>query len=750
MNETNAPSVSDEIDPLMLTPIRRIVEGLSQYGSGDYFAALVTELTAALPVDYAFAAQIVSENPIRARTVAVARGADILPNFEYGIDGTPCSLVLQRKFCAFPKGARQCFPTDTLFLKWNIEGYAAVGLHDSSDALIGWLAVMSEEPIRDDGLLRSALLFLAARTSAELRDRARAGAHTPPRVRALHDEAFYDECATPGDRYEMAARASRFGIWDLDTASDRLYVCARTKAILRWEQKTHHSTFDAWIAAIDGRDRDRVHSELRALGTRGGDEERWESEHRILTSDGAVRWVLCRGIAAGNDRIAGTIEDTTDQKLLEEQLRHDALHDTLTRLPNRTLFLDRLEHLLTIRHSRPGSSLAVLFLDLDRFKVVNDSLGHLAGDELLRQVGQRLRSELRPADTVARLGGDEFSLLLEEVDSPEEVVALATRIEQAIARPFRVGGEEVFTGVSIGIAMGSGDYVSAEELLRDADTAMYMAKESGRGRHEIFDSTMHTAAVERMELEMDLRRAIENEEFILVYQPVISTRTGRVTGFEALLRWNHPRRGIVTPNQFIPIAEETGMIIPIGLWVIQRVCRRLREWDGESDAPLSMSVNVSLRQLLAPGFNDSVASALAEESITPGRLRLELTESAMVSSSTTAAERLRTLRDLGVEVWIDDFGTGYSSLSYLLDLPIDALKIDRSFISEIGSRQDSVDLVRAIVDLAHRIGLHVVAEGVESEEQFREVLRCGCDYVQGFFLGRPLSETAADALIREE
>jgi diguanylate cyclase (GGDEF)-like protein/PAS domain S-box-containing protein len=431
--------------------------------------------------------------------------------------------------------------------------------------------------------------------------------------------------------------------------------------------------------------------------------------------------------------------DITERKQLEEQLTHRALHDPLTGLANRALFTDRLGHALRGSMRHEGST-AVLFLDLDDFKNVNDSLGHPVGDELLEEVAKRLFDCVRPADTVARLGGDEFAILLEQSDA---LVAArsADRILSALEEPFAVAGKKIFVRASIGISTGELAEDDVDELLRTADVAMYTAKERGKGLYEVFDPTMHAALTERLELEQDLRVALDNGEFELRYQPIVSLKTGRIRVLEALLRWRHPERGLLAPELFIQLAEETGLIAPIGRWVLERSCAQMRRWQEQFrlTPPIALAVNLSARQLQDGGLNEYVTTALQRSRLNPGLLVLEITESVLVGDSAPAIERLRELRALGVRVAVDDFGTGYSSLSYLRKLPIDILKIDRAFMNEMKPGSPEAALAEAIVAMSHSLNLTPVAEGIERGDQAAEVVRMGCDLAQGYHFARPVS-----------
>jgi diguanylate cyclase (GGDEF)-like protein len=434
---------------------------------------------------------------------------------------------------------------------------------------------------------------------------------------------------------------------------------------------------------------------------------------------------------------------------VEEQLRHDALHDALTGLPNRLLFMERLAHALVRSKRREDFQFAVLFLDLDRFKVVNDSLGHHVGDELLTSVAARLLSCLRPSDTVARFGGDEFVILLEEISGPDDATRVADRIRAELVAPIVLEGFEVFTSVSVGIALSSSSYQRPEYLLRNADMAMYRAKARGTAGIEIFDRAMHAAALVRLQMESDLRRALEREEFTLAYQPIVSLDERRVTGVEALIRWEHPERGRMSPDEFIPVAEENGLITPIGQWVLGAACRQMADWRTRlgATAPRSMAVNLSTRQLSEPDLVERVSEAVASAGIPPEALRLEITESAIMQNADTAVVLLRRLKDLGVGISLDDFGTGYSSLSYLHRFPLDTLKIDRSFVGRIDQEPRSANLVQTILTLAASLGVKAVAEGVENRLQLQMLHEMGCALGQGYHFSRPLDPADLEAML---
>jgi diguanylate cyclase (GGDEF)-like protein len=441
--------------------------------------------------------------------------------------------------------------------------------------------------------------------------------------------------------------------------------------------------------------------------------------------------------------------DVLAKRATQEHLLYSTLHDALTGLPNRSLLVERIRHAMRRTSRHPEDIFAVLFLDLDRFKEVNDNLGHFAGDELLRAVARRLEACLRPEDTVARLSGDEFAILLESIAEISDAGRVAERIEEALSFPINLGGAEITTSASMGIVTSSLAQDQPEQLLRSADMAMYRAKAAGRARYEMFDRTMHADALHRLQLETDLRRAVERNEFRLHYQPVVSLKTGRVTGLEALLRWEHPDRGLVQPDEFIPVAEETGLIVRIGRWVLGEACAQLRQWqrDRRRGEPLTIGVNLSVRQFAQPDLVNQLSRVITDSGIPPESLRVEITEGAIIDRGGTAASVLEQIRELGARVHLDDFGTGYSPLIYLHRLPIDAIKVDRAFVSTMDNDEKNLQLVRTILTFARIVGLSAVAEGISSAEQLRELRTLECEYGQGYLFSAPIPHDAVSDLL---
>jgi diguanylate cyclase (GGDEF)-like protein/PAS domain S-box-containing protein len=486
----------------------------------------------------------------------------------------------------------------------------------------------------------------------------------------------------------------------------------------------------------------------------GGKLPSCQLEKRYLHKLGHSVWVLLsasqiRDKQAKEDRLIFQIQDVTDRKRAEQQLHYDAFHDALTGLANRALFTDHLKLALARTQRQADHEFAVLFLDLDRFKVINDSLGHMVGDQLLVGIARRLETCLRPGDTVARLGGDEFTILLEDLTGEADAIEIAERLQSALAMPFNLGGQQVFTTASIGITLSSIGYNRPEDCLRDADTAMYRAKQHGKARHELFDSSMHARAMKLLQVESDLRRAVEHHELVVYYQPIMSLETERIRGFEALVRWQHPQQGLISPVDFIPVAEETGLIVPLGQWVLSEACRQARVWQEQfpSDPPLSISVNISAKQFAQPGLIEQVEHVLRETGLAPGSLQLELTESVVMESIETATDLLHRLRALGVALSIDDFGTGYSSLNYLHNFPLDTLKIDRSFVSQMAGNNENTEIVQTIVTLARSLGMNVVAEGIETEMQLSSLQALECEGGQGYLFAKPMHSKAAEAFL---
>jgi diguanylate cyclase (GGDEF)-like protein/PAS domain S-box-containing protein len=549
--------------------------------------------------------------------------------------------------------------------------------------------------------------------------------------RRLHLRAGLEEAVTGAGRRVSASRDSHVGA-ALDSGTHAI--------VPDWEQETRHTmppvlrvfgAASSLAVVIDGKNRPFGVLDVHAT-----------EPHRFSAKD--VPFVQ----AAAN-----VLADSIERHSADQALRYRVLHDALTGLPNRLSFVDSLADTLG-KAAVSGSPVGILFLDLDHFKLINDSLGHHAGDALLRAVAPRLRSHLRPGDIVARFGGDEFGILIDRLADEGEALAIADRVAAAFAQPFSLDGVDHFVSASIGVAVSRGGEkrpLNAELMIRDADAAMYRAKEGGRSRCVLFDAEMRASAMRRLEVERELRHALDRDELALYYQPVVNLRSGAIAGLEALVRWRHPERGLLDPSEFVPIAEDSGLIEPIGRWVQERACRQALQWHQlrPDSRPLDVAINLSARQLAQRDFAAGVEEIIARTGIDPVHLRLEITESVLVAESATAMASLRQLNELGVRLVLDDFGTGYSSLAYLNRFPFHALKIDRSFVEALGAEQEATAIVEAIIGMARALSLEAIAEGVESEVQLAELQRLGCDYAQGYLFQAAMPEREVSRLIAE-
>ena len=565
------------------------------------------------------------------------------------------------------------------------------------------------------------------------------------RTRAEH------ELRSTGERLTLAAEGANDGLWQWNLQTQEFYVSGRWRAMIGLPAQAAIGGPDEWLDRVHGDDIAPLKANLEAH--LAGTTPVFQHEHRIRHEDGSYRRVLSRGVAvraAGRkpNRIAGSLTDTTEQAIAQERLRSVGFLDSLTGLCNRTVFVEGIGRRFDeCRRRGVTNGLAVLYLDLDRFKIVNDSLGHMVGDELLIAASRRLETCLRQGDTLARLGGDEFAIFLTGLNDDAQANAIAGRIQQALSAPFTIADRDVFTSASIGIAFGPAHYASPDEIMRDADTAMYHAKSRGKSRHEVFDDAMHARVRDRLSLENDLRRAVAINDFEVHYQPIVSLVSGMCIGFESLVRWK--RNGEpVSPVTFVPIAEELGLIGPLGTWVLQEACRTFAGWQRRfPNAGLDcITVNVSSRQLVQQNFLRVVEQTVSQTGLSPASLRVEITETALLDSPGEAALVLSALRDFGVKVYLDDFGTGYSSLSHLHKLPVDALKIDRSFVASL-LLPGRPAIVESIMALARTLNTSVVAEGIESEVQARELERLGCTHAQGYLFSRPLSMLAVEEMV---
>jgi diguanylate cyclase (GGDEF)-like protein/PAS domain S-box-containing protein len=555
------------------------------------------------------------------------------------------------------------------------------------------------------------------------------------------------------ERYALAVRGANDGLWDWNLGTNQVYWSPRWKEMLGYDESAIGVGPDEWLTRVHHEDAGRVKDALAAhLADKSGF---FESEHRILHRDGTFRWVLCRGAAVRDrdgavTRLAGSLTDITDTKVA----------DALTGLPNRLLFVELIERAIRRSERRPDYAFALLTLGLDRFKTVNHSLGRLTADGLLIAIARRLQSCLRATDavthhpgfTLARLGEDEFTVLLEDITDASDAIKVADRLRAALGQPFDIEGHQLFVSATVGITVSTTGYARPEDVLQDAAIALHRAKANGMTPYELFDPAMRERAVFRLRVETDLRNAIDNREFAVVYQPIISLETGTISGFEALVRWRHPTRGLLSPADFIPIAEDTGMIAQIGRLVLIESCQQMVAWQRRfgPEAPRVMCVNVSGRQLAQVDLASDIEAILQDTGLEASHLKLEITESAYIGDVRAAETTLKRMQAIGIEWSIDDFGTGYSSLSYLHRLQADTVKVDRSFVSRIGAGDRGSKMISAIVALAQNLGMDVVAEGVETDQQLSHLEALGCEYVQGFYFSRPVDVAAADCLIASQ
>jgi diguanylate cyclase (GGDEF)-like protein/PAS domain S-box-containing protein len=559
---------------------------------------------------------------------------------------------------------------------------------------------------------------------------------------AIYKHSMERKLRESEERYALAVRAANDGIWDWNLKTNQIYYSSRWKKMLGYKENEIGTDPNDWFKLVHPDDQKLIQTNL--VSHLKGVTPHFQCEYRIQHSNGTYLWVLSRGLAVQDAkgiayRMAGSQSDITARKLAEDRLAHDAVHDALTGLPNRVLFLDRLQNRLERTKRNPNELFAVMFIDLDRFKIVNDSLGHAVGDQLLVTIANRLKLCVRPNDTISRLGGDEFAILLDVVNDVNDTRLIADRIKGRLKTTTILGAVERSPTASIGIVMFNKDYKSAEELLRDSDSAMYYAKAKGGSQYQLFDDTMHTSAVELIQLEGELKRAVERNEWLVQYQPIISLASGKPVGAEALVRWLHPQKGIIPPQEFIRVAEDTGLILPIGEFVLRTACTQAKAWREAGYPRFWVSVNISGRQFHNQNLVDTVTRILSETNLPNDGLRLEITESIAIQDMEHTIKIMNRFDELGITTSLDDFGTGYSSLSYLKQFPLKVLKIDQSFIQDMQVNKKNESLILAIISMARSLGLEVVAEGVEKEEQLTFLRANQCGNVQGFLLSHPLS-----------
>jgi len=568
---------------------------------------------------------------------------------------------------------------------------------------------------------------------------------------ALYKHQMEHKLRESEERYALAARATNDGIWDWDLLRGEVYYSPRWKAMLGLDEDLDIHSTDDWLKRVHPDDVDRVKNAISDHLKVAGDMAVHACEYRIKHVDGHYLDVLNRGLVLLDEfgkpyRMAGSITDITLRKNYEQELAHRALHDELTGLPNRALFMDRLQMVFEQARRSKERTAAVLFLDVDHFKVINDSMGHISGDELLKAFAHRLELCVRSGDTVARFGGDEFAILADSIQRDEEATQIAERINEELKKPFVLNDQKYYVSASIGIVFMTSQYTVIDDLMRDVDAAMYHAKFSGRARYQVFDSSMHDRMVDRLRLEAEIRRGLKNDEFVLHYQPIYSLEPQELVGFEALLRWEHPLRGMLAPQDFMKVAEEAGLILPIGERVLKTACLQAENWRRMTGRSLKMSVNLSTRQFNDPSLTEIVRTALKQSGLLPALLELELAETTTTKDFAKVVGILKDIQEMGVSITIDDFGSGFSSLGQLKDIVTNSLKIDRVFIQNM--EKNDAAIVSAMIGMAHQMKLMVVAEGVETQKQLSILANNHCDMAQGYLLGKVLDpEMVSNSLL---
>ncbi len=695
--------------------LNSIVQGTAAVTGADFLRELVRHLAQGLGVRYALVGRLTPDSA-RIQTLAVWSGNGYAENFEYELAGTPCETMVGRKICSYPRDVRRLFPQDHALAEMGAESYAGAPLYTEKDTALGLLAVLDDKPLRNTEMLHSLMSAFASRAGAELE---RQETEQALRLAAgVFENTAEGILVTDADLRILAVNQSFTRI----TGYTRAEVLGQTPRLLKSGRQGAQFYESMW----------------NMLKTAG----QWQGEiwNRRKNGEIYVEWLNISAIRddAGKPiQYVGVFSDITNIKKTQADYEYLASHDTLTDLPNRILFQDRLKGALH-RARREGHGIAVLFLDIDRFKNINDSLGHALGDQLLKAAAARLSALLRSGDTVARLGGDEFVLILDQIREPRNAAVFAQKLLSAFDDPIMINGHVLHITVSVGISLYPDDGADVDVLVRNADAAMYRAKEEGRNGFQFYTEKLTRLASERLEMEAALRRAVDDREFRLLYQPQVSLATGEVLGAEALLRWLHPRMGLLTPDRFIPLAEETGLIVPIGEWTLREACARMKAWDTAGARMQFVAVNLSGLQIQRGRIVSLVTQVLLETGLDARHLELEITESLLMHKEEETIKVLRQLRELGISIAIDDFGTGYSSLSYLKRFQVNKLKIDKSFVRDIGQAADSEAIARAIIALGKSLQLKVIAEGVETVIQLGFLAREGCDEAQGFLYGKPM------------
>ena len=706
--------------------LRTLLGASATHTDEAFFRKCVKDLSTLYGTAFAFVGVFTDDTKRSIRTLAVWAGDDFADNFTYDLDGTPCQDVLNLDMELVPCDAAQQYPHDEMLIQMGIDSYFGAPLISPSNKLMGLVAVMGSKPMSLQHWIRPVLGIFANRLALEI------------------------ERKTAEDELKLAASVFNENVEAIMIADRDTHILRINPAFCRITGYSADEAIGQPISLMkSGRqDRDFYAQFWQALI----DDNVWQGEIWNRRKDGAIIPVwqtisVVRDAAGEIDHFISIFSDISEKKMSEERIYHLAHYDTLTGLPNRTSFQNQFEGAL-LHAERHGRHVALLFLDLDQFKLINDAAGHPAGDELLKQVALRLKETIRDEDIVARLGGDEFTVLLDDIQSVEDAGLVAEKILQQLAKPFRLTHAELVATASVGISLYPDDGNDASTLLKNADTAMYRAKEKGRNNYQFFTSEMNTRALERLSLEGALRTALKRNEFLLHYQPQVDMQSGKIIGLEALVRWQHPEQGLIPPGVFIPVAEDSGLIVQLGEWVLKEACTQHSRWMNEGLPPVSISVNLSGRQFVRQDLLGMVQRIITDTGIEPRYLELELTESTIMEHVNDTIETLLALRKLGVHLSIDDFGTGYSSMAYLKRFTIDKLKIDQSFVRDLAIDSDDAAIVTATIAMAHALKLTVIAEGVETEQQLQFLKDNGCEQMQGYYFSRPVPAGEATELLR--
>ncbi|MEE9355740.1 MAG: EAL domain-containing protein [Methylococcaceae bacterium] len=723
------------VQQITQTALRYIVEGIAGNTGEAFFKSLLTNLAQTLDCDHAVIGLLNKKEPTKINTIAVFEKGEFVPNVEYSLENTPCENVFTHGAILYPSGVKFKFPDDRLLMEIAIESYAGVLIKNAQGAPVGLLVIMDSKPMENAETKLSLLQLFATRCGAELQ--------------RLEDEKAL---LVSEARFKHINEATGGYIWEITPDCRYSYVSENCLAVKGYPSKAllKHMPYEFMLEEDIEATRRTVQEAIDCKGT-------FELTHRNITADGHILWEEVKGIVILDDDenvigLRGEGVSINERKEAEAQIEQLAFYDPLTNLPNRRLLIDRLQQdlALALRHNNYG---ALLFLDLDDFKTINDALGHTFGDMLLCQVAQRLSSQLRTEDTVARVGGDEFVILLPELDKRSDIAAklaytIATKVLEAFSMPCDLQGHEYHITPSIGVTLFPEQEQTAEVLLKQADSAMYKSKNDGRNTISFYNPSMQSEADARLAMEKSLRQAVNMDEFELYYQKQVNKK-GQLIGAETLLRWNHPEKGVISPSTFIPLAEETGLIFDIGLWVLQSACQQMKYWSDSYPQKLpQLSVNISSRQFRQTDFVEQVLRTIQQTGINPDQLVLEITEGVTIENVQDAIQKMRKLKAVGVSFSIDDFGVGYSSLSYLRQLPLDELKIDRSFIEDIEIDPNDATIVETIISMARHLDLAVIAEGVERKAQLEFLNENGCPAYQGYYFSRPVSAGEFTDLLR--